>query len=207
MYPSFYYKLNHFSVFSLQINRGSGYSFSGNVTVEGCLSPSISGQFCNQTIDNLSCVDQNSTQGITTSCRNDGQRSCILQNESKLYSLDLLGVSEEIIISATNVIYNQTQLSKGTINSSNIILMCYARHGAMSSSFTHDYSGNINNAPLIIQSPKVGRWYITVIPLNLSNENVGSMNVCYSLEWKLLRCPIDKAGLNCTWERYMLQVR
>ncbi|KAI3719465.1 hypothetical protein L6452_20364 [Arctium lappa] len=187
---------------SKMINRGSGYSFSGNVSVEGCLSPSISGQFCNQTIDHLSCVDQNSTNGIIASCRNDGERSCIHRNESKLYSLNLLGVSEEIIISTTNVIFNRTQ-SNGASDGSRIILMCYARHGAISSSSAHDYSGDINSTPLVIRSPKVGRWYITVLPL--SNETVGNMTVCYSLEWKLLHCPIDKAGLNCTWERYMLQ--
>lgn len=192
---------------SLQINRGSGYSFGGNVSVDGCLSPSMSGQFCNHTIDHLSCVDQNSTQGIITSCRNNGGSSCIHQNESKLYSLDLLGVSEEIVISASNVIFNQTQLSHSTNNGShNIVLMCYARHGGISSALVHDYSGNINNNPLVIRSPKVGRWYITVIPLNISNGTVEIMSVCYSLEWKILRCPLDKAGLNCTWERYMLQV-
>ena len=192
---------------SLQINRGSGYSFGGNVSVEGCLSPSMSGQFCNHTIDHLSCVDQNSTQGIITSCKNNGGNSCIHQNESKLYSLDLLGVSEEIVISASNVIFNQTQHSNSTNNgSSNIVLMCYARHGGISSSLVHDYSGNINNNPLVIRSPKVGRWYITVIPLNISNGTVEIMSVCYSLEWKILRCPLDKAGLNCTSERYMLQV-
>ncbi|PWA53434.1 transmembrane protein-related protein [Artemisia annua] len=191
---------------SKMINRGSGYSFGGNVSVEGCLSPSMSGQFCNHTVDHLSCVDQNSTQGIITSCRNNGGSSCIHQNESKLYSLDLLGVSEEIVISASNVIFNQTQLSNRANNgSSNIVLMCYARHGGISSSLVHDYSGNINNNPLVIRSPKVGRWYITVIPLNISNGAVETMSVCYSLEWKILRCPLDKAGLNCTWERYMLQ--
>ncbi|KAJ0435162.1 putative EGF-like domain, Atu1913-like superfamily protein [Helianthus annuus] len=190
---------------SKMINRGSGYSFSGNVTVEGCMSPSISGQFCNETIDHLSCVDQNSTQGIVTSCKSDGERSCIHQNESKLYSLDLLGVMEEITISATNVIFNQSQRSNGANNGSNIILMCYARHGSISSPSTHDYSGNINNAPLVIRSPKVGRWYITVTTLNVSKETAGSTDVCYSLEWKLLQCPINKAGLNCTWERYTLQ--
>ncbi|KAM0050310.1 putative Atu1913-like superfamily protein [Helianthus debilis subsp. tardiflorus] len=192
---------------SKMINRGSGYSFSGNVTVEGCMSPSISGQFCNETIDHLSCVDQNSTQGIVTSCKNDGERSCIHQNESKLYSLDILGVTEEITISATNVIFNQSQRSNGANNDSNIILMCYARHGSISSPSTHDYSGNINNAPLVIRSPKVGQWYITVTTLNVSKEIAGSTDVCYSLEWKLLQCPINKAGLNCTWERYTLQVR
>lgn len=174
------------------------------MSIEGCISPSFSGQFCNETIEHLSCVDQKATQGTITSCRNDGERSCIHQNETKLYSLDLLGVTEEITISVTNVKFNQTQRSDGANSDSNIILMCYARHGSISSSSTHDYSGNINNAPLVIRSPKAGRWYITIT--SLSNETTGSMNICYSLEWKLLRCPIDKAGLNCTWERYTLQV-
>ncbi|KAL8229767.1 hypothetical protein R6Q57_014667 [Mikania cordata] len=189
---------------SKMINRGSGYSFSGNVSVEGCLSSSLSGQFCNETIDHLSCINQKSMQGTIT-CTIDGERSCIYQNKSKLYSLELLGITEEITISATNVMFNQTQFLNNSNNDSNIILMCYARHGSISSPSTHDYSGNITNSPLIIRSPKVGRWYITITSLNTSNEIVGGMNVCYSLEWKLLRCPMDKAGMNCTWERYTLQ--
>lgn len=185
------FQKNNMFLCEIQINRGSGYSFTGNVSVEGCVSPSISGQFCNQTVDHLSCVDQKSTQGIITSCKNDFEGSCIDSNESKLYSLDLLGISEEIMISLKSN------------NSSNTTLMCYARHGAIPSSSTHDYSGNVNNAPLVIRSPKVGRWYFTILPLNFSNEDT---KFCYSLEWKLLRCPINKAGLNCTWERYTLQV-
>ncbi|KAI3681788.1 hypothetical protein L6452_36593 [Arctium lappa] len=188
---------------SKMINRGPEYSFSGIVSVEGCMGPFVSGPFCNQTIDQLSCVEQNSTQGSVVSCRNNDENSCSSPKEPKVYSLDLLGVSEEITISTTNVKFNQTQ--DGTSNQNNIGLMCYARHGAMPSPSNHDYSGNILDSPLAIRSPKVGRWYITVIPLNLSNGTVGNMKACFSLSWQVRQCPQSKAGLNCTWERYMLQ--
>nr|XP_043622557.1 uncharacterized protein LOC122594150 [Erigeron canadensis] len=187
------------------INRGSGYSFSGNVSVEGCIGPSISGQFCNQTIDQLSCVDQNSTQVNVVSCRNNNESSCSDPNEAKVYALDLLGLYDEAIISIVNIEVNQSQLSNGASNYSSISLMCYVRHGAMPSSSIHDYSGNIIDAPLAIQSPKVGRWYITILPLDLSNGTMGNMKACYSLLWQMRQCPQNKAGLNCMWERYMLQ--
>lgn len=167
------------------------------------MGPSISGPFCNQTVDQLSCVYQNSMQD----CKNNNESSCSGPNEPKFYSLDLLGVSEQITISTANIKVNQSQISDGTSTHGSVGLMCYVRHGAMPSSSIHDYSGNINDAPLVIQSPKVGRWYITIVPLDLSNGTMGNINVCYSLLWTSHQCPQNKAGLNCTWERYMLQVR
>lgn len=169
------------------------------------MGPSISGQFCNQTVDQISCVDQNSTQENFVSCRNNYKSSCSDPNEPKVYTLDLFGVSEEITISTSKVKVNQNQSSNTT--STMIGLMCYVRHGAMPLSSIHDYSGNIIDATLVIQSPKVGRWYITILPLDLSNGTMGKRKVCYSLTWKMRQCPQDKAGVNCTWERYMLQVR
>ncbi|KAJ0779384.1 putative EGF-like domain-containing protein [Helianthus annuus] len=184
----------------------SGYSFSGNVSVEGCMGPSKSGQFCNQTIDQLSCVDQSSTQESFASCRNNYESSCSGPNEPKVYTFDLFGVSEKITISTSKVKVNQNQLSDGTTsNQTRIGLMCYVRHGAMPSSSIHDYSGNIVDTPLAIQSPKVGRWYITIVPMDLSNGTMGNVKVCYSLTWQMRQCPQNKAGVNCTWERYMLQ--
>lgn len=109
-----------------------------------------------------------------------------------------------------NVTFSMTQ-SNNTLNAGGANIMCFARHGAMPSEILHDYSGDISNGPLIVDSPKVGRWYITIIPVNLSKElgetrNAG-IQVCYSLEWQVLECPMGKAGLNCKWERYILQVR
>ncbi|XP_076890622.1 uncharacterized protein LOC143541773 isoform X1 [Bidens hawaiensis] len=193
------------SIQSKMINGGSWFSFRGNVSIEGCMGQSISGQFCNQTIDQLSCVDHNSTQENSVSCGNNYESSCSGPNEPKVFTLDLFGVSETINISTSKVKVNQSQLSDATSNPSSIGLMCYVRHGAMASSSVHDYSGNIVDAPLAIQSPKVGRWYITILPLGLSNGTMGNVNVCYSLTWQMHQCPQNKAGVNCTWERYMLQ--
>lgn len=184
--------------------------------------PMMWGKYCNQTVEQLSCVDSynltkihtdansyNQTAESMTSCRNVDEKSCSGDNEPKVYSLDVMGIAQKITITATNVRLNQTQPSNGTTNSSRIILMCYARHGAMPLATLHDYSGNIN-APLVIQSPKVGRWYITVQPVNLTDAIGGvqdsSVKLCYSLDWQVLQCPMDKAGLNCTSEKYELQV-
>ncbi|KAK3009616.1 hypothetical protein RJ639_013801 [Escallonia herrerae] len=205
-----------------EISRGPAYSFSGNITVEGCMTPMMWGPYCNLSVNQLPCVGSssltrspldslvdNQTAAIVASCGDVNEEFCSSDNESKFYSLDIMDIAEKITIAATNVRFNQTQPSNGTNNSSGIILMCYARRGAIPLSTMHDYSGNINDAPLVIQSPKVGRWYISIQPVNVSTTIWGvqdmSIKVCSSLEWQVLHCPVDKAGLNCTLERYALQ--
>ncbi|KAK2965585.1 hypothetical protein RJ640_006200 [Escallonia rubra] len=207
---------------SKMISRGPAYSFSGNITVEGCMTPMMWGPYCNLSVNQLPCVGSssltrspldslvdNQTAVIVASCGNVNEEFCSGDNEPKFYSLDIMDIAEKITIAARNVRFNQTQPSNGTNNSSGIILMCYARRGAIPLSTMHDYSGNINDAPLVIQSPKVGRWYISIQPVNVSTTIWGvqdmSIKVCSSLEWQVHQCPVDKAGLNCTLERYALQ--
>lgn len=181
------------------------------------------GKYCNQTVEQFSCVesynltktprDANSSNLTTesiTSCGNADEKSCSGDNEPKIFSLDVMGIAQQISFTATDIIFNQTQPSNFSSNSSRVILMCYARHGAMPLPTLHDYSGNINNAPLVIHSPKVGRWYISVQPVNLTDAIGGIQDsvikLCYSLDSQVLQCPVDKAGLNCTSEKYELQV-
>ncbi|KAM5555409.1 hypothetical protein ABKV19_023357 [Rosa sericea] len=208
---------------SKMINRGSQYTFSANITVEGCITETMWGQYCNQTIYPLSCSLSgsynpaenfseanlyNRTMGYGISCKNDFETSCQGDGEPKFYSLDVVGISQELNIVAMDVWFNET-LSNNTKNGSDINLMCFARHGAIPSESLHDYSSNINNNPVVINFPKVGRWYITVLPVNLSKVLGGSLDtsikVCYSMESKLLECPLGKAGANCTWATYTLQ--
>ncbi|KAL9430210.1 hypothetical protein AB3S75_025569 [Citrus x aurantiifolia] len=172
---------------SKMIIRGPSYSFTANISVEGCTTSTMWGQYCNQ---------------------NSFDSPCHGNSEIKVFFLDVLGIAEQLIIMAMNVTFSMTQ-SNNTLNAGGANIMCFARHGAMPSEILHDYSGDISNGPLIVDSPKVGRWYITIIPVNLSKElgetrNAG-IQVCYSLEWQVLECPMGKAGLNCKWERYILQ--
>ncbi|XP_052295034.1 uncharacterized protein LOC102613328 isoform X2 [Citrus sinensis] len=172
---------------SKMIIRGPSYSFTANISVEGCTTSTMWGQYCNQ-------------NSFDSPCHGNG--------EIKVFFLDVLGIAEQLIIMAMNVTFSMTQ-SNNTLNAGGANIMCFARHGAMPSEILHDYSGDISNGPLIVDSPKVGRWYITIIPVNLSKElgetrNAG-IQVCYSLEWQVLECPMGKAGLNCKWERYILQ--
>ncbi|GFY92517.1 transmembrane protein-like protein [Actinidia rufa] len=208
---------------SKMINRGPGYSFSGNVSVEGCANPTLWGQYCNRTVDLLSCDDSynltenlsdaklfNQTDDNVVFCRNSGGNYCHGGGiEPKIYSLDVVGIAEQLTVMATNVRLNKTTSSNGTRNGTGITLMCYARLGAIPLASLHDYSANISEDPLVIRSPKVGRWYIAVHVVNLWNETGGvediSVQVCYSLDWLVLQCPVEKAGLNCTWNRYTLQ--
>lgn len=211
---------SYISLVLLQINRGPSYSFNGNVTVEGCVIPMMWGKYCNQTIDPLSCANSynltthtdgnNQTAESVTLCKNVDEESCSRDDELKIYYLDIMGISEKIIISINNIKLSRTQFSNATTNTSSIVLMCYARHGAMPLESLHDYSNNINNASLVIQTPKVGRWYIAIQPVNISNALGGlqdtSNKVCYSLDWQVLQCPLGKSGSSCTSETYELQV-
>lgn len=178
------------------------------------------GQYCNQTVDPLSCVPSagnisvaesyNQTSKNVVSCQNSLETSCLGDGEQKVYSLEVMGVAEELTIMAMNIRLNVT----ATNNSGNFIgvnLMCFVRHGAIPSAALHDYSSNISKGPLSIHSPKVGHWYIAILPVNMSKELGGTQNsntkVCYSMESQVLECPIGKAGANCTWEQFVLQVR
>ncbi|TYK22472.1 DUF3522 domain-containing protein [Cucumis melo var. makuwa] len=123
-----------------------------------------------------------------------------------MYYLDVENVAEELIISATDVRLNLTQSDS---NVSGISLMGFARLGSIPSAALHDYYSNLNSAPLVIHSLKVGRWYISIGSLNLSKElgsiRVNNTRVCYSMESYVLQCPYGKIGPNCTWNRYVLQ--
>lgn len=206
---------------AMQISRGPAYSFSANITVEGCTTSTMLGQYCNQTIDSLLCSTYsysisanfseamlyNQTMNII-SCKNNFETSCHGDGEQKVYTLDVMGLAEELQIIARNISFNVTPNNAG--NFSELKLMCIVRHGAMPSTTLHDYSSDISKAPLLIRSPKIGRWYISLLPVNLSKEFSGiqgtDIKVCYSMEAKVLQCPLGKAGPTCTWEKFILQV-
>ncbi|KAF3956051.1 hypothetical protein CMV_018798 [Castanea mollissima] len=148
---------------SKMIARGPTYAFSANITVEGCTIPTMWGQYCNQTVDPLSCVPSagnisvaesyNQTSKNVVSCKNSLETSCLGDGEQKVYSLEVMGVAEELTIMAMNIRLNVT----ATNNSGNFIgvnLMCFVRHGAIPSAALYDNSSNISKGPLSIRSPK-----------------------------------------------------
>lgn len=208
----------------MQIVRGPAYSFSANITVEGCTTLTMWGQYCNQTVDPLSCIpaesyfpggdlsgvkSYNQTKANMVSCKSSSKTSCLGDGEPKVYSLDVLGVAQEFTIMARDIKFNVTAANNsGNVNGIN--LMSFARHGAIPSASLHDYSSDLSKTPLSILSPKVGRWYISILPVSTLKEPGGTQNngtkVCYSMESQVLECPFGKAGANCTWERYVLQV-
>ncbi|RAL54162.1 hypothetical protein DM860_004633 [Cuscuta australis] len=197
---------------SKMINRGSAYSFRGNITVEGCTTSAVSGQFCNQSVTPLLCKDgytlpetglKTNLGGNVISCQGADEVSCRGYGEFDVYYFDVFGITERVILTASNVRLKQSHFSNVTEKDNRIPLMVYLRFRAMPLTTMHDYSGDITDAPLVILSPKIGRWYVTVQPLNMS-ETVNA-SICYSLRTEILQCPVNKAGLTCTWERYMLQ--
>ncbi|XP_010275684.1 PREDICTED: uncharacterized protein LOC104610650 isoform X2 [Nelumbo nucifera] len=208
-----------------QIIRGSAYSFSANISVEGCTTSTVCGPYCNQTVDTLTCATfgvhkqprylldemHNQTVGSVVGCQNSFGAVCHGDGELKIYSLEVAGAATQLIIKATNIRSGQTSAANKTENASGIVLMCFARHGAVPLTTSYDYSSDLAKMPLVINSPKVGRWYFNILPINQSkvHGNMQDMNItadlCYSMEWKTIECPFGKAGPNCTWQKYMLQ--
>ncbi|KAL8499938.1 hypothetical protein ACS0TY_019805 [Phlomoides rotata] len=203
---------------SKMINRGSVYSFSGNISVEGCSTLTMLGQFCNQTVNMLSCNDGYNLTGIrlqnelykgmennAIACRDANGIVCH-EGEPKIYVLDVMGIGEELFIAVANLTFSQTQPSNITRNLS---LLYYARYGMMPLKAVYDFSGDLSKAPLVIKFPKAGRWYITIQPSDVLNRSEAgvrdSLKTCYLLIWQVFQCPLGKAGLNCTFERYNLQ--
>lgn len=187
--------------------------------MEGCTIPTMLGQFCNQTVNMLSCNDGYNLTGIglhnelykgmennAIACR-DAKGMVCHEDEPKIYVLDVMGIADELFIAVANLTFNQTQPSNITRNLS---LLCYARHGSIPLKAVYDFSSDLSKAPLVINFPKPGRWYITIQSIDISNKSEavvrGSLRTCYLLIWQVFQCPLGKAGLNCTFERYNLQV-
>ena len=183
-----------------QIVSSSAFSFSANITVEGCKTATMWGPSCNQTIYPLSCSRFDNQTGSVVSCSDSSPNSCLTGVETKTYALDVDGISEQLVITASSV----------KVDSNESYLMCYARFGAIASETLHDYAGDIHKAPLVINKPKVGRWYIVASFSGRENRLVqgtsdSSSKVCFSLNVKVLGCPVGKAGPNCGQQIYMLQ--
>ncbi|KAI3975022.1 hypothetical protein MKX01_005133 [Papaver californicum] len=205
------------------IIRGRSYTFSANVTIEGCSTPSFWGPYCNQTVGSLSCAEsdgykslknhsisiRNQTVENVIKCR-DAQDSCHLYNETTIYYLDVMRIAHQLVISAEDIRFTSTSLTNKT-GSFNGNLTCYVRHGAIPSRTLHDYSSQISNSQLIIPLPKTGRWYFAILPADQTDalgsfrKNRTEMDGCYTLDWQVHDCPVGKAGPNCTWKSYMLQ--
>ncbi|PNY08608.1 transmembrane protein [Trifolium pratense] len=205
---------------SRMIIRGTSYSFSANISVEACTNSMMRGEFCNSTVNPLSCTTSdvyNSTKAATlkkptienaVTCKSNFETLCVQEGVPNLYSLDINNVVEELTITAENIRFNITPSSNAS-NASDVNLLCFARHGAIPANSLYDYSSDLNKAPLVIRSPLIGRWYISVLPVNLTKKfgetHDGDVKVCYSLESQMLQCPLGKAGPNCTTSSYALQ--
>lgn len=142
-------------------------------------------------------------------CKSNLEMFCSQEGVPEFYSLDITNMAEELTIMAANVTFNTTALNN-TFSANDVSLMCFARHGAIPSETLHDYSGDLNKAPLVIRYPLIGRLYISILPVNvtkmLGGTQGGNLKVCYSMESQVLQCPLGKAGSNCTMDSYTLQV-
>ncbi|KAF8088311.1 hypothetical protein N665_0546s0039 [Sinapis alba] len=169
------------------IVRSSAFSYSANITVEGCRTATMWGPSCNQTIYPLSCSRFDNQTGSVVSCSDSSPSSCLTGVETKTYALDVDGIAEQLVITASDL----------KVDSNESYLMCYARFGAIASETLHDYAGDIHKVALVINKPKAGRWYIST--------NSSSNKICFSMNVKVIGCPMGKAGPNCGQQIYMLQ--
>ncbi|KAK9143809.1 hypothetical protein Syun_013209 [Stephania yunnanensis] len=208
---------------SKMINRGSSFTFSANISVDGCTVSGLWGPYCNRAIVPVSCdhtavyedsknifdaSSHNQTAESNLTCQNSLEVACSRSSELKLYSLDLTGMIQFLKIVVKDAQFNQTISGNSTKKINGTL---YARHGAIPSIEFHDYSVDIVKSPLVVESPKIGRWYIGILPANgtritgaVGNNNINS-DLCYSLDWEVFECPAGKAGPNCTAKTYILQ--
>ncbi|KAG5009177.1 uncharacterized protein LOC114418418 [Glycine soja] len=204
---------------SKMIIRGSAYSFSANISVEACSNSMMRGELCNSTVYPLSCTASDVYNSMKATvkkpmmenamtCKSNLEMFCSQEGVPEFYSLDITNMAEELTIMAANVTFNTTALNN-TFSANDVSLMCFARHGAIPSETLHDYSGDLNKAPLVIRYPLIGRLYISILPVNvtkmLGGTQGGNLKVCYSMESQVLQCPLGKAGSNCTMDSYTLQ--
>ncbi|KAL2570369.1 hypothetical protein GLYMA_18G235400v4 [Glycine max] len=194
---------------SKMIIRGPSFSFIANISVEACTNSMMRGDFCNSSVYPLSCAESDVSNALEAkmnksmleslvTCKSNFEAFCVHEGMPNFFSLDIMNVAEEIIITAANIRFNVSR-------SNDISLMCFVRHGAMPSVTSNDYNINIAKGPLVIHSPLIGRWYISIVPVNLTKTQDNSVRVCYSVESQVLQCPLGKAGPNCTMDSYLLQ--
>ena len=174
------------------------------------------GNFCNSTVYPLSCTlsDIYNALGATVNkpllenvvtCKSTFETFCVHEGVPNFFSLDIMNVAEELTIMATNVRFNVAS-SNNTSGAKDVNLMCFVRHGAMPSVTLYDYTSDLSKAPLVIHSPLIGHWYISIVPVTLTKTQDSHVRVCYSVESHVLQCPLGKGGPNCTMNSYMLQV-
>ncbi|CAL9154034.1 unnamed protein product [Musa hybrid cultivar] len=160
-------------------------------------------------------VDNNASMFVTAenlmTCNNTIELSCLRNGELNIYAVDIVSITSQFVVSLTDLRFNQTSSTENLGNFSEIRLMSYARYNAMPLKSLHDYSTDISRAPLIVNSPKVGRWYIAFQAVN-QTEASGTMqetflngSLCFSFMLQVPECSSGKAGFNCTWEAHTLQ--
>ncbi|PNY07373.1 transmembrane protein, partial [Trifolium pratense] len=201
---------------SKMIIRGPAYSFAANITVEACTNSMMMGDFCNSPVYPFSCTtsDVNNALKATTvikpvlenlmTCKSNFKTSCAHEGVPNVFSLDIINVAEAFTVTASDIKFNITP-SNNTSGANDVSLMCFVRHGSMPSVTSYDYSSDLNKVPLVIHSPLIGRWYITIVPINLIKMQDSNVTVCYSVKSHVLQCPLGKTGPNCTMDIYMLQ--
>ena len=129
---------------------------------------------------------------ITCAISNDSL--CLSQGNMKFYFLDIVNLAHQFKIAAANF---------GLVQRASLI--CYLRYNAFPQRVLHDYSGDISSAPLVIKLPNIGRWYIAI---EIVNNTTSPMldTTCFSFDWQVTGCLNGKAGINCSWQAYVLQV-
>ncbi|WOL06177.1 hypothetical protein Cni_G14909 [Canna indica] len=160
-------------------------------------------------------ADSNASLFVTAdnfmTCNNSIESSCLGHGEWNIYVMDIVTITSQFVVSLTNLRFNQTPSTENPGNSSKVLLMSYVRYNAVPLKSLHDFSADISQGPLIVNSPKIGRWFIAFQAVNRTQTS-GTMqetfldgSLCFSFMWQVPECNIGKAGFNCTWEAHTLR--
>ncbi|KAJ8435107.1 hypothetical protein Cgig2_001982 [Carnegiea gigantea] len=204
---------------SKMINRGRPYTFRAVASVEACNDTKTWGQYCDKKLHQLPCEGAHNDddepkdatiQGKRVTCTGSSH-PCHIDLSPELFFLEVKDLSEELVLISKNVTLNDKATRLNNKRRGQVSLVCYARLGAIPTTKLFDYSSDISNTPLVIKLPKLGTWYFYVVPAvrkhGLPSESWmhPTPQLCHSLHWDVLRCASEKAGPNCSWERYTIE--
>lgn len=160
-------------------------------------------------------VDTNDTMFVPADnflmCNNSLESSCLRDGEWSIYVMDIVSITSQFVISLTDLKFNQTPPTENT-DFGRILVMSYVRYNVVPLESLHDYSADISSGPLIIKSPKIGRWFLGFRAVNQTKvsgavqETLLDGSLCFSFMWLVPECNSGKAGFNCTWEAHALRV-
>ncbi|KAJ3682515.1 hypothetical protein LUZ60_015088 [Juncus effusus] len=183
---------------SKMISRGKSYKITTNIYTSACPISSNYGPNCNFTIQPLSCAPSNSQFFNSILCSASNDSSCLNQTEnySKLYYLDINSISTQYIISLKPVQNNNSN------NNQSLQIRGFVRYETVPAGNEYDYVLEISGTQLVLEFPKIGRWYVLI---NAIINGTTNDLLCFNLDWQIISCSNGNVGTNCSYNSHILE--